>query len=213
MFAQRRRPSRPKGRLRIDHSAVLLGGGQVSPLPTSGTLLGDMSESYSRAANLLGALSLALSERIGRAAGPDGLSSAGSRAGALVTLLHHPDPSIDDLAGTLGLTHSGAVRLVDRLEGAGLVRRAVAGRGRTLALRLTANGSRAARAVLTRRQAGLEPLLARLESDERLALESACERLLAEVTTDRRSAHHICRLCDESVCERGAACPVDVAAG
>src|SRR4051812_44123801 len=128
-----------------------------------------MSESYSRQANLLGALSLAVCERIGRAAA-DGAPSPGSEPAALVTLLHHPDSSVDDLARTLGLTHSGGVRLVDRLEGSGLVSRSATDRGRTLALRLTTNGSRAARRVLAGRQAGLEPLLAQLEPDERAVL-------------------------------------------
>jgi MarR family transcriptional regulator, negative regulator of the multidrug operon emrRAB len=172
-----------------------------------------MSDSYHRPANLLGALALAVCERLGSAtAGPAGRLPA-SEPAALVTLAHYPDQSIDVLAQTLGLTHSGAVRLVDRLEAAGLVRRAPAGSGRTLALRLSAEGRRAARKVLARRQETLEQLLEALDAEDVSRLEGIGERLLAMLTTDRRSAHHICRLCNEGVCVQGAVCPVDQAAG
>ena len=147
-----------------------------------------MSTSYQRTANLLGALSLALCERVGDASEP----------AALVTLLHHPGGSVDDLARALGLTHSGAVRLVDRLAASGLVRRTSGERGRTLALRLTAAGEGKARDVLARRQQALEPLLAELDPSECTALSALCDRLLRALTTDRSSARHICRLCDEA---------------
>ena len=42
---------------------------------------------------------------------------------ALTALRIHRGCSVDHLAGVLGLTHSGTVRLVDRLEEDGLVRR------------------------------------------------------------------------------------------
>ena len=166
-----------------------------------------MSDSYSRTANLLGALSLAVCERLGRATAGDELPA--SEPAALVTLAHYPGQSVDDLARTLGLTHSGAVRLVDRLEASGLVRRGPTDRGRTLAIRLTAKGSRAANTVLGRRQEALEELLRTLDADRLGLLEAVSEQLLGALTTDRRSAHHICRLCDEGVCVRGAFCPVD----
>ena len=51
-----------------------------------------------------------------------------------------PDPSIDLLRQVLGITHSGAVRLVDRLERAGHVRRVPGSGRRTTAIRLTAAG-------------------------------------------------------------------------
>jgi MarR family transcriptional regulator, negative regulator of the multidrug operon emrRAB len=171
----------------------------------------DMSQSYHRPANLLGALALVVCERLGGATAGPGDRLPASEPAALVTLAHYPHQSIDVLARTLGLTHSGAVRLVDRLEAASLVRRTSAGHGRTLALRLTGKGTRAARQVLDRRQATLERVLANLDPEEVARLEGIAERLLAALTTDRQSAHHICRLCDEGICVRGAACPVDQA--
>jgi DNA-binding MarR family transcriptional regulator len=168
-----------------------------------------MTESSSaRAANLLGALSLAVHERLRAATeGTDPL--AGSEPAALVTLAHYPGQSIEELRRTLAITHSGAVRLVDRLERAGLVARAPGGPGRTLAIAPTDAGRAAAGAVLARRQVVLDEIVESLPSDEQAALTRLAERVLAELTGDRRSARHLCRLCDEAVCVRGADCPVD----
>jgi DNA-binding MarR family transcriptional regulator len=76
----------------------------------------------------------------------DGL--AGSEPEALVALAHYPGQSVGGLARTLSLTHSGAVRLADRLEADGLAARTSPGPGRTLALQLTEPGRPAALRVL-----------------------------------------------------------------
>lgn len=171
-----------------------------------------MTNSYSRAANLLGALALAVCEAIREATQQrtDGL--AGSEPAALVTLAHYPGQSVGDLARTLGLTHSGAVRLADRLESAGLAGRTSPGPGRTLALYLTESGLVAARRVLARRQAAVEQIVRQLEPGEEAVLDRVAGRLLAAMTTDRASAHRLCRLCDEPLCAAAAGCPVDHAA-
>ncbi|MGO8982697.1 MAG: MarR family transcriptional regulator [Streptosporangiaceae bacterium] len=46
-------------------------------------------------------------------------------------MAHYPGQPVAALARTLGLTHSGAVRLADRLEAADLARRTSSGHGRT----------------------------------------------------------------------------------
>lgn len=170
-----------------------------------------MTESYSRAANLLGALALAVAGRIREATEQQADGLARSEPAALVSLAHYPGQPIGALGTTLGLTHSGAVRLADRLEAAGLVRRTNAGPGRTLALHLTAAGRLAAAQVLTRRQAAVEQLVRQLDPGEAAALEQLAGHLLAVITTDRASARRLCRLCDEPLC--GTGCPVDHAAG
>jgi DNA-binding MarR family transcriptional regulator len=159
-----------------------------------------MTESYSRAANLLGAVALAVSDGIRAATDEpaDGLTRP--EPAALVTLAHHPGQSVGALARTLGLTHSGAVRLADRLVAAGLVRRMSGGPGRTLALHLTEPGRLAA-----------GRLVSVLEPDQVAVLEQLAGRLLAALTTDRASAHRLCRLCDEPLCDRDPGCPVDQA--
>jgi MarR family transcriptional repressor of emrRAB len=171
-----------------------------------------MTDSYSRTANLLGALALAVCEEIRETTQEqaDGLTRSGPDA--LVTLAHYPGQSVGGLAQTLGLTHSGAVRLSDRLEAAGLVSRTSPGPGRTLALQLTESGRAAALRVLARRQAAVEQLVRRLDPDEAAVLGRLAGRLLAAMTTDRVSAHRLCRLCDEPLCAAGPGCPVDHAA-
>jgi DNA-binding MarR family transcriptional regulator len=161
---------------------------------------------------LLGALALAVCEGIREATQEQADGLARSEPDALVSLAHYPGRSVSDLAQTLGLTHSGAVRLADRLETAGLISRTNPGPGRTLALQLTASGRAAAVRVLARRQASVEQLVRQLEPAEAAALDRVAGRLLTAVTTDRASARRLCRLCDEPLCAAGPGCPVDHAA-
>src|ERR671915_1052511 len=121
-----------------------------------------------REANLVGALALAVGDRIAEAADP---AVGGSAAEALVTLAGAgAGGTIDSLAKVVGLTHSGAVRLVDRLARAGLVERRVGADQRSVALHLTPEGRRAARRVLARREAAIESVLAPLTARERADL-------------------------------------------
>ena len=96
--------------------------------------------SLDRAGNLLGVLALSVSDRTSDAVG----AAAGQSQTAAVALsaLHHflDDPSIDLLRRVLGLTPSGTVRLVDRLEEAGYVERRPGRDGREVSLRLTGAG-------------------------------------------------------------------------
>jgi DNA-binding MarR family transcriptional regulator len=109
----------------------------------------------------------------------------------------------------LGLTHSGAVRLVDRLTDAGLAERRRGSDGRSVAVALTPAGRRAAAAVRVARERALAEALSALSGDERRALSALHEKLLAGLTSDRASARRLCRLCDADACghERGT-CPV-----
>ncbi|MEO8686777.1 MAG: helix-turn-helix domain-containing protein, partial [Solirubrobacteraceae bacterium] len=82
-----------------------------------------MSHTSARQANLLGTLSLAVTGRVEAAVAarsPHGPSAPAALSALEGYLGGEP---IDTLARVLGLTHSGAVRLVDRLAGAGLVER------------------------------------------------------------------------------------------
>lgn len=139
----------------------------------------------------------------------DGLSSA--EAAALVVLLQHPAQSIRQLSMILRVTHSGAVRIVDRLEAAGWASRQPSGRGRTLAVGLSPSGKRRARRVLAQRHQAMQELVAGLDEYEVAGLEEIAGRLLAALTDDRQSARRLCRLCDEELCVQGARCPVDEA--
>ena len=158
-----------------------------------------------RAANLLGAHALVVCDRMREAAGME-LSSA-----AVLTALETfaDGASIDALRRVLGLSHSGGVRIVKRLEAEGLVAREPdpADR-RAIRLHLTPAGVRAARRLLAARQAALAPLLDGLGERESTALERLLERLLASVTAGGDDANRICRLCDPDVCGHPTRCPV-----
>jgi DNA-binding MarR family transcriptional regulator len=151
--------------------------------------------------NAVGALALEVARLVqdaAVAASPHGASAPAALA-ALNGLTG--GQSIDALRRVIGLTHSGAVRLVDRLAADGLVERRVGADGRSVALQLTPEGRRAARRVLARREAAIESVLAPLTPRERAELVRLHTRLLGSVTDRRR----VCRLCDVDACGRD--CP------
>src|SRR6185436_6473081 len=121
----------------------------------------------SRDANLLGALGIVLGDLLDDAAE---LAGGASAATALVALHgSSAGDTIDALAGRVGLSHSGTVRLVDRLAGDGLVERRRGADQRSAALVLTPRGRRAARSVLSRREANLHARLGLLTDDQQTA--------------------------------------------
>jgi DNA-binding MarR family transcriptional regulator len=160
-----------------------------------------------RTANLLGAFALAVADRVEAAAERAAARPIGEVA-ALVAIGNHPGQTIDALRLVIGLSHSAAVRLVDRLEAAGLVERRAGTGGRSLALVLTDHGRRRKEEVLDGRQAALASVLDPMTASERAQLTALLEKALAPLPQDRTSAQTICRLCRESIC-RGAGCPVD----
>jgi MarR family transcriptional repressor of emrRAB len=161
-----------------------------------------------RDANLLGATAVAISDRLVAAIGQGrGLSTAA----ALIHIRQRPGETVHFLARVLGLTHSGAVRLDDRLSNDGLVQRGPGADRRSLALYVTPAGDRAARAALDEREQVLSAALSALKVSEQAQLTELLEKLLARLAGDRWSARHICRLCDFPRCSRDT-CPVDQSA-
>src|SRR6266508_1510348 len=79
---------------------------------------------------------------------------------ALATLSYYPGIRIGRLANAVRLTHSGAVRLLDRLEGEGLVERRTGKDARTAAVFLTDRSRTAAERFLQRREQAVAALLA-----------------------------------------------------
>jgi MarR family transcriptional repressor of emrRAB len=166
-----------------------------------------------RGANLLGAVSLAVSDRI-RAAAERGAAQGGSAPAALVSLATYLDGSpIDAVRGPLRLTHSATVRLVDRLVAAGLVRRREGPDRRSVAVELTPEGHRAATDAVRARREALEEALSDLNPAERTELARLHAKILQTLTDGRAAAGNICRLCDSRACghEEGR-CPVTQAA-
>jgi MarR family transcriptional regulator, negative regulator of the multidrug operon emrRAB len=161
-------------------------------------------------ANVLGAFGLALGDRLAAAAEPAGGASA---AAALVALNGTTaGSSIDALARVVGLSHSGAVRLVDRLVRDGLVERRRGADQRSAALVLTPRGRRLARRVLVQRDAEMHSVMALLTAGEQASLVRAAERVMRELGAVDEAERRLCRLCDLEVCGRGR-CPVAARGG
>jgi DNA-binding MarR family transcriptional regulator len=172
-----------------------------------------MTEALDRQANLLGALALIVTDRVDAAmAATAGRST--TAAAALSALYHFLDrPSLDRLRQVLGLTPSGAVRLVDRLAEAGLVRRGPGEDGRSRSVVLTPAGRRAAARLSAARAAALRGPLADLSTVERETLHTLLGRVMATIVRDKEGGAWICRLCDLDACGRDAGlCPTANAA-
>jgi DNA-binding MarR family transcriptional regulator len=166
-----------------------------------------------RAGNLLGALSLSIADRTADAVG----EAAGQSETSAVALsaLHHflEGPSIDLLRRVLGLTASGTVRLVDRLEQAGYVDRRPGRDRRSVSVELTQAGRRAARRVTAARAEVLEHALSGLDPAERDTFERLSARVLPGLIRGPGAVRWMCRLCDMQACGRSQGrCPVANAA-
>lgn len=169
---------------------------------------------FDATANRLGALALRLTDELQAAVAPRSVSQAAALS-AIRSFLD--EPSVDRLAQVLGLTSSGAVRLVDGLVADGLVTRRRSGADRrTSVVALTAKGRRAADAVTDARGAVLAGLLDPLDDDDRTCFGDLLDRVLtAAVRAGSTGRGRMCRLCDTAVCGaegRGEPCPVTVAA-
>ncbi len=171
-----------------------------------------------REANLLGALALVVTDRTS-----DAIAAAAGQsvtAAAALSALHHflDRPTLDKLRHVLGLTPSGAVRLVDRLADAGHVTRGPGDDGRSRSVTLTRKGQRAASQVSARRAAVLSGALAELSPAERAMLHSLLGRVMATFVRDKLDSGPgvggwICRLCDTTACGRDEGhCPAATAA-
>lgn len=159
-----------------------------------------------RSQNVVGALALGLADamlRDAQAQAPE----AGPAAAALALLGHDPGMPIERLRRALGLSHPGAVRLVDRLAGDGLVMREPSALDRrAVALRLTPAGETASTAVIASRDGALTRALAVLSETERATFGLLAEKVLRGFLADLDHAYAVCRLCDYTACQN---CPVD----
>ena len=161
-----------------------------------------MSADRAATANVLGAVALAVADQIPATVTPAG-GRSDSAAATLSALYHFPGhPTVDRLGQVVGLTHSRAVRLVDRLAGAGLVERVPGTDRRSRSVRLTASGRRAARRVSDGRIAYLTSLLAGWFLAETGALHELLGRVMGQVVQHKRGGAWICRMCNLQACGR-----------
>lgn len=155
-------------------------------------------------ANLLGALSLAVMDRIEQGA-RDISGHGGETPAALVVIGYGPGMTNDKLRRILGLSHSGTVRLVDRLVSDRLVERRPGKDGREVALYLTAAGAAARNDLMVSRISAVASLLDVLSPAETKRLGTLIGALLARQDTSELNRFMICRMCDDRVCTN---CPL-----
>ncbi len=170
--------------------------------------------------NLLASLSLNLADESTRA-----LESAAGLKGEAATALLALDEFLADvhvgrLADVLGLSHSGAVRLVSLLESEGLAERRPGADRRRVEVRLTARGRRRATVARLARDTVVRESTAGLSRAEAAVLEDLLARLVearVAARVERRRAGSSgawwCRTCDFAACGRpDGRCPAQKAA-
>lgn len=162
--------------------------------------------SQQRLQNLLGALSLAVVDRM-NSENRNFSDFGGETAAAIVQIGTQPDLTIMSLCQTIGLTHSATTRVVGKLAERGIVVKTVGEDAREVRLSLSADGRDLMTAILNGRQKTLAGFLDALAPDEQSALERVFEKILSRAPRDEVDAHHICRLCNERVCPQDR-CPV-----
>ncbi len=124
----------------------------------------------------------------------------------LVSVRHCQTFTVGWLGEVLQLTHSAAVRITDRLERDGLVRRTPQANRRFVGLVLTPAGIEVADDILRARRDVLDHVFQGVDDK---ALDQAMpvfRRILGRNSGGRLSSYRRCRICDEAAC--GETCPV-----
>lgn len=155
-------------------------------------------------ANLVGALSLAVMDRIEQAARHI-TSHGGETPAALVVIGYGPGISNDRLRRILNRSHSGTVRLVDRLVADGLVERRPGYDGREVALHLTTKGAATRKELLASRISAVASLVEVLSMSEKRQLGHLIRAVLSRQETSEWDRFTICRMCDNGHCTN---CPL-----
>lgn len=154
--------------------------------------------------NLLGVVGLAVADRIAANA-REILNHAGETPAALVMIGYELGPTNDQLRSVLGLSHSGTVRLVDRLVREGLVERREGKSKREIALFPTKRGKAVRRQILDQRLGTIRPLLESLTDKEQETLDGLLRKILVSMDATDLERRTLCRLCDNEVCVN---CPI-----
>lgn len=152
-----------------------------------------------RTANLLGTLALEVAGRIEDTARSI-LNHAGETPAALVVIGYGLGPSNEELRRVLGLSHSGSVRLIDRLVADGFVERREGRDKRAIALYLTEHGYARREELLKGRLAAIRSILLPLSDSDQATLATLLHKILSSMETTDLQRCSLCRLCDDSVC-------------
>lgn len=158
--------------------------------------------------NKLAAVALAISD----AALAKSEDLAPTAVAALISIRDQEPLSIGDIARIVGLTHSAAVRLVDRLEKDWLVRRQRRV-GREVMVEITARGRRRAQQLQDARLAAVAEFISDLDADDRSALERLVDKIIRLRRGGEMDSDQFCRMCHRGPCDCGLHHPVGEAVG
>ena len=170
--------------------------------------------------NLLASLSLNLAAQ-GQRALERASGLTGSATAALLALEEFLGGAhVGRLAEVLGLSHSGAVRLVTQLERDRLAERHEGADRRRVEVRLTTTGQRRARKARAARDEVIASATSSLNIDERQTLEALLDKLVSARVTSRLERRRTeetgawwCRACNFAACGRPAGrCPAQATA-
>jgi MarR family transcriptional regulator, negative regulator of the multidrug operon emrRAB len=148
--------------------------------------------------NVLGALAQWVTAQVESAVASEELNLA--EVSALSHLSKYPDRSIESVRAPLGLSHSGCVRLIDRLTQRGYVERREGEDARKVALHLTRRGRGFVEAAAERRAEALARALHVLDPGERELLGQLMSKLLEQSVPRASMAMKVCLLCDYGAC-------------
>lgn len=163
-----------------------------------------------RTANLLGALSLAISDKL-LIQLKDHSRQNDTSAAALNVIGSAAGISNGQLGAALGITHSATVRLLEKLVESQLVEIHPGVDKRTVAIFLTDAGRDRVAQVLEGRGHILAGIVDCLNDDQRNQLNAIAETLLEQFTQGPAHSVQICRLCDFGTCPTDR-CPVHIKA-
>lgn len=138
---------------------------------------------------------------------PNATELASPDNAVLLAVKAHPGATIRQISELVGLSHSGAVRVVDRLQTGRLVERREGEDRRNVALHVTEHGRVTATALLDQRTGAIQRRLEKLTVEEQHQLATLLARMLEGAATDRPQAWRLCRDCDHDRCER-TGCPI-----
>lgn len=164
--------------------------------------------STARTRNLLGAYSLALTDRIRNAAEAVAGCSGAGPAG-IVQIGLYPGQSIESLRHALGLTQSAATRLIERLEHAGFVvnEKTDVTDGRKAVLSLSVRGTKVMNKILAVRESVIKDHLDLLNEQEQVQFGAFLEKLMTNLAATKTESDYVCRMCDMRNCPDDV-CPV-----
>lgn len=162
-------------------------------------------------ANILGAFSRALSDKMDEAV-QEAVGLSTSACYAIVQAGAEPHASIEKLRRMLSLEHSSVVRVIDRLEGQGILvrERGSSGDRREVSIVLTDKGEDYLTRILDARREVLNRIVELLSEDDKRSLVHLVNKMMPGAVIGGDDQHYVCRLCDLEACPQEK-CPVNCA--